>query len=113
MNNHIGKPLVARLRGADLWLSVAGCMAGCATQVDPVQAAAKKQFTQTIVPGMSTKTQIFQVMGPALIVRFDSGYEVWRYGESNEEGAEFVILFDAQGVVKKTRRRLATAKTAP
>ncbi|MES2739328.1 MAG: hypothetical protein V4754_00015 [Pseudomonadota bacterium] len=100
------------LRGAACALLAASALGGCATQVDPVQAATKKQFTQTIVPGRSTKLQIYQVMGPATIVRFDSGYEVWRYGESDEEGAEFVILFDSQGVVKKTRRRLATPKAA-
>ncbi len=101
------------LRSVACCLGAACALAGCATQVDPARAAAKKQFTQTIVPGVSTTTQIYQAMGPALIVRFDSGYEVWRYGESNEDGSEFVILFDARGVVQKTRRRLAAAKTAP
>ena len=52
-------------------------------------------------------------LGPATVVQFDSGYEVWVYRKNplrSEPGnAEFVILFDPSGHVKKSRIRPAYA----
>jgi hypothetical protein len=62
-----------------------------------------------VTPGASTKADVVAALGPATVVRFDSGYEVWAYRErppkSAAPGAEFVILFAPSGVVQKTRIR--------
>jgi hypothetical protein len=62
-----------------------------------------------VIPGTSTKAGVAAALGPATVVRFDSGYEVWAYREkqpgSETPGAEFVILFAPSGVVQKTRIR--------
>lgn len=61
-----------------------------------------------------TTEQMRARLGPANTVRFDSGYQVWRYqypkanpGEKPEDGksanAEFVILFGPDGVARKAR----------
>jgi hypothetical protein len=62
-----------------------------------------------IVPG-STKQQVSAALGPANVIRFDSGWEVWVYrwlgSDRSARGAtELVVLFDAQGTVKKVRVR--------
>lgn len=62
-----------------------------------------------VLPGRSTKAEVSAALGPATVVRFDSGYEVWAYREkppkSETSGAEFVILFTPSGIVQKTRIR--------
>ena len=62
-----------------------------------------------VVPGTSTKADVAAALGPATVVRFDSGYEVWAYREkppkSETPGAEFVILFAPSGIVQKARIR--------
>ena len=63
----------------------------------------------SITAGKSTKTEVAAALGPATVINFDSGYEVWAYRaksrEPAEAKAEFVILFGTDGVVKKTRLR--------
>ena len=65
-----------------------------------------------VTPGVSTKAQVQAALGPARVVRFDSGYEVWLYRvrepAANGE-AEFVLLFSPQGLLAKTRVRPAPA----
>jgi hypothetical protein len=50
-------------------------------------------------------------LGPTKFVHFDSGYEVWLYQSPADGGrfAEFVVLVDPAGVVRKTRRRAPAA----
>lgn len=66
---------------------------------------------QTVAVGNSSKDDVMAALGPGTVVRFDSGYEVWLYraapSGSNTAKAEFVILFDPSGTVKKTRIRPA------
>ena len=61
-----------------------------------------------------TTAQMRAALGPATTVRFDNGYQVWRYQypksgpEKKPEGgkpayAEFVILFGPDGVARKAR----------
>ncbi|WP_363510837.1 hypothetical protein [Burkholderia sp. LMU1-1-1.1] len=61
-----------------------------------------------------TTTQMRAALGPATTVRFDSGYQVWRYPypkmnpqNKPEDGksayAEFVILFGPDGIARKAR----------
>ncbi len=65
---------------------------------------------QAVTVGQSTKAQVRAALGPATVVKFDSGYEVWVYrgpevANARREPDEFVILFSPAGVVKKTRVR--------
>ncbi len=63
------------------------------------------------VAGKSTKDEVAAVFGPATVIRFDSGFEVWAYHfgpqERRLERIEFVVLFAPSGVVAKTRLRPA------
>ena len=60
---------------------------------------------QTVQVGNSTLEQVRAALGESTAIRFDSGNEVWMYSYPAASGAhgEFVILFDADGVVKKVR----------
>ncbi len=120
-------------------LGVSAAMAGCAVGVVPtavVTPLATKVIPQSrvkhaVVPGTSTKADVIAALGETLVIRFDSGYEVWVYrlddgtsGEGTpsapwlrraatpEASAEFVILFAPSGVVTKTRIRPAPANVA-
>ena len=60
-----------------------------------------------------TTAQMRAALGPATTVRFDSGYQVWRYRyptakpkkaqDGQPADAEFVILFGPDGVARKAR----------
>ena len=60
-----------------------------------------------IAIGTSTRAEVLMALGPAIVVKFDSGHEVWVYRDKSPEKAvtpaELVILFAPSGVVKKTR----------
>ena len=62
-------------------------------------------LAQTVQVGNSTREQVRAALGESTAIRFDSGNEVWMYSYPAASGAhgEFVILFDADGVVKKVR----------
>lgn len=65
----------------------------------------------SVTVGKSSKADVLAALGPAAVINFDSGFEVWAYRaksrEPAEAKAEFVILFDPNGVAKKTRFRPA------
>jgi hypothetical protein len=115
---------------------VAALCGGCATQtrtvptavVAPVAAkvVAANRVKHAVAPGKSTKADVLAALGESLVIRFDSGYEVWVYrlddGLPDKAGrtaswwrtkpeaaatGEFVILFAPSGVVAKTRIRTA------
>jgi len=98
-----------------LFVCVSLVLAGCATPPDETRppfrdSQLSMQGAQALViPGSSTKADVAAALGPATVVRFDSGYEVWAYREkppkSEIPGAEFVILFTPSGIVQKTRIR--------
>ena len=52
-----------------------------------------------------TKAEVKAKFGNAAVVDFPSGYEVWVYREKPPAAAELVLLFDAAGVLAKTRVR--------
>jgi hypothetical protein len=83
-------------------------LAGCASSPQPpgTQASAER-LAQTVVPGRTTKSELLAAFGPTKHVVFSSGYEAWVYQSPAAGGrfAEFVILIDPSGLVKKTRRR--------
>ncbi len=60
---------------------------------------------QTVQVGTSTRDQVRAALGDSTAIRFDSGKEVWMYTYPAASGAqgEYVILFGADGVVKKVR----------
>ena len=70
-----------------------------------------QQVAAAVVIGQSTKADVLAALGPATIIRFDSGHEVWVYRgkplRAPATGAEFVVLFAPSGTVQKTRIRSA------
>ena len=111
-----------------LWTLV-GCvccfwLAGCAGPAGPFGSDARappfrdpgmsmQSAKDLVVLGQSTRADVLAALGPATVVKFDSGSEVWVYRarspESKIEPAEFVLLFAPSGIVKKTRLRPAYA----
>ena len=69
--------------------------------------------SHSITVGKSSKADVMATLGAATVINFDSGYEVWVYRaksrEPAEAKAEFVILFSPDGVVRKTRLKIAYA----
>lgn len=60
--------------------------------------------------GKSTRADVRAALGEAVVVGFDSGYEVWVYRERPPEKepaakAELVLLFAPSGILAKTRVR--------
>ena len=68
-----------------------------------------KNAGNAIVIDKTTKAEVLAALGAATIINFDSGFEVWVYRAKSrapaEAKAEFAILFDPSGIVKKTRLR--------
>lgn len=91
-------------------LAALACLAGCATGSADGPVLPASRLEQTAAG--QTKAQVLAALGPATTVRFDSGNEVWMYryaGDRNgdghaEQGGEFVLLFGADGRLKKVRR---------
>ena len=65
----------------------------------------------SVTPDQSTKAEVMAALGPATVLKFDSGYEVWAYRAKSTEPAsahaELVILFAPSGIVTKSRIRPA------
>jgi ABC-type uncharacterized transport system auxiliary subunit len=60
--------------------------------------------------GKSNKADVRAALGDAIVVDFESGYEVWVYREHSREKApppatELVLLFDPSGTLTKKRIR--------
>ena len=75
-----------------------------ANVLSPAQAQAR------VNPGTSTKADVAAALGPANVVAFDSGWEVWVYrwlgaDRSARAATEVVVLFDPQGTARKVRMR--------
>ena len=115
------------------------CVAGCVTQASTVPTAVVTPLRVKVIPadrmkdvvaiGKSTKADVIASLGETLVIRFDTGYEVWVYRLANDTlakalptpriartgsekawprtPAEFVILFAPSGLVAKTRIRPA------
>ncbi len=64
----------------------------------------------TLAIGTSTKADVVAALGPAIVIPFDSGYEVWAYrwpgaDRTPRAATELVLLFDPAGRVAKARIR--------
>ncbi len=89
-------------------LMLALFLAACATPPAPpgTQADAAR-LAQSVVPGQATRASVLAALGPTRSIAFDSGYEVWLYQIPLGPGsfAEYAVLFDPSGTVRKARRR--------
>jgi hypothetical protein len=110
-----------RLFRASLAFAYCACAAGCAVfQPPPTKAEtatllpgeiiSAQAAKDTISIGTSTKSDVTAALGQAVVIPFDSGYEVWVYREKTQDKAppprtEFVLLFAPSGIVTKTRIR--------
>ncbi len=75
-----------------------------------------QQAQSSLVIGQTTKADTLAALGPAIVVTFDSGYEVWAYRTATrlrDANAELVILFAPAGVVHKSRIRPAPMPLTP
>jgi len=89
-------------------------MGGCVLLEPPTKtpetAAPLGQAADKISVGKSTKADVRAALGQAVVVDFESGYEVWVYTEHAREKApppatELVLLFDPSGTLTKKRIR--------
>lgn len=87
--------------GSPLDEKSAGVMRG-----GPQQAAAAQSMLRT----GAAKNEVAASLGRANVIAFDSGWEVWVYRWPGADGStrsatELVVLFDAQGALRKSRIR--------
>ena len=98
-----------------LFLALAGCAGGPGGEASVAPFRDKNMSLKSadgiVAAGTSNKAGVLAALGPATVVKLDSGYEVWAYRDKPARAAvpgnEFVILFAPNGVVKKTRVRPA------
>jgi hypothetical protein len=103
-------------------LLVLACLAGCAAveprpaekPLGPGEVASAHAAREILESGKTTKADVRQGLGQAVVVDFPSGYEVWVYRERPKQvkkeeppvpGAELVLLFEPSGILAKTRVR--------
>jgi hypothetical protein len=86
-------------------------MAGCAVapEAPPGAVVLEARLQQAIEPGVTTKAALLAQLGPTTSIRFDSGYEVWRYLTPAPAGTygEYVVVIDPRGIVAQARRAAA------
>ena len=97
------------------------CIAGCAVlqppaakpaeaPLGPAEIRSAQAAQEAVTIGKSTKADVRAALGEAIVVDFESGYEVWVYRERLPEKAkppasELVLLFEPSGILTKTRVR--------
>lgn len=102
---------------ATLVVLLGGCAGFGGNNVAPFRDPSMSMQTAVgaVVPGQSTRADVFALLGPATVVKFDTGVEVWAYRNKPAGNAtdaeEFVLLFRPDGVLSKTRLRPAYAKS--
>jgi len=74
------------------------------------ESPAPQAAMNKVVLGKSTKADVAAALGPAIVVSFDSGYEVWVYrwrgaDTTTRAATEVVLLFDPSGRATKARLR--------
>ena len=88
---------------------VAGLCVACAgAPTGP--ALAPQAAMDRVAVGKSTKPDVASALGKAIVIPFDSGYEVWVYrwpgpDKTTRSATELVLLFDPSGVATKARVR--------
>ena len=76
----------------------------------PAEVRSAQAAREAVAIGKSTKADVRAALGEAIVVDFDSGYEVWVYRERLRAkmpppATELVLLFDPSGILSKTRIR--------
>jgi hypothetical protein len=95
-------------------LALAGCAS--APQAPPGTVVQDARLEQAVRPGLTTKAALLAQFGPTTSIRFDSGYEVWRYltpAATAGTYGEYVIVIDPRGLVAKARRAPAVYQMPP
>ena len=74
------------------------------------ESPAPQTAMNMVVLGKSTKADVVASLGPAIVVSFDSGFEVWVYrwrgsDTTTRAATELVVLFDPSGLATKARVR--------
>lgn len=95
-------------------LALAGCAA--APQSPPGTVVPDAAIAQAVQPGVTTRTELLARFGATTAIRFDSGYEVWRYltpAAAPATFGEYVIVLDPRGVVARARRAPAVYQQSP
>lgn len=78
----------------------------CASAPPPPGTRVTLDKVDAIRPGQSTRASLLAALGATHKVVFDSGMETWLYQLPVAGGVdEIVVLLDANGVVRKLRRR--------
>lgn len=110
--------------------ALAGCAVGPRESVPVprpplVDPSTAQQVADDLASGRRTRADVAARLGDAIVVRFDSGYEVWVYrlaeaadakqrarranrAQTRDSAGELVILVAPSGAVVKARTRLAT-----
>jgi hypothetical protein len=93
-------------------------LAGCATapQAPPGTVVPETRLAQAVQPGVTTGAALLAQFGATTSIRFDSGYEVWRYltpGAAPGTYGEYVVVIDPRGVVAKARHAPAVYQQTP
>lgn len=101
-------------------LCVAGCVApgaldpwteGPGSARTPTgESPAPQAAMNSVVPGKSTRADVVAALGTAIVLSFDSGFEVWVYrwrgsDKTTRAATELVVLFDPSGLATKVRLR--------
>jgi hypothetical protein len=89
-------------------LAACALLGGCALMqpppkpapLGPAEIPSVRRADYALTAGRSTKADVRAALGEAVVVDFDSGYEVWVY---RERRAELVFLFAPSGILTKTR----------
>jgi hypothetical protein len=102
-----------RTRRAILAFAACASITGCALLQPPPPTAAAPLDPSTLLAGKTTKADVRAALGKAIVLDFDSGYEVWVYRERPPakppqdkpvpHTKELVLLFAPSGVLTKTR----------
>ena len=114
----------ARLALCNAAFMVCLCVAGCANTgvFDPSpegpgsartptgQSLAPQAAMDMIAMGKSAKADVSAAIGRAIVIPFDSGYEVWVYrwagsDKTTRAATELVVLFEPSGLATKVRVR--------
>jgi hypothetical protein len=109
-----------KLLCASLVFAASACIGACALLQPPPQKVeaplrpgevlSAQAAAEAVTIGKSSKADVRAALGEAVVIDFESGYEVWVYRERLREKAtppatEFVLLFAPSGVLAKTRIR--------
>ncbi len=101
-------------------LGVAGCAVTGRVEASPQGRGSVRTPTgQSLTPqaaigmiaiGKSTKPDVSSALGEAIVIPFDSGYEVWVYrwagtDKTSRTATELVVLFEPSGLATKVRVR--------